>query len=597
METQTNATQSPRATRRLRHRCNRVNNDKSDNPSAVAGRRAVLLSRSRPTAGRRAPLIAVIVLVGLLLSAGSAWTAWRLDRGNERHLLQLQTRQAASLVQSAIGVIQSQLQTVATVATVTGGDGAEFTRFMAGDVGAGRPFDAAALWRIDGSQPTLVGSIGIAPALQQNSAAARAFITLATSTPTFAVASLTAGDGKRIGYALADHVSHRFAVYAERTIPASRRVPIESGSAFADLHFATYLGTATTDAALQTTDMPDNRLPLTGTTAREVIGFGNTSLTLVTSPAGHLGGGLGVRLPWIFLLGGCALTAAAALVAGQLVSRRGKAEADSATISTLYAELDGLYGEQRSIAETLQNALLPQRNPTADNLEVATRYVAGARGVEIGGDWYSLIIVDEAHFGFVVGDVSGRGVDAAALMARIRFTLRAYLVEGHPPDKALELCARQVDITADGHIVTALVGLGELATGRITLANAGHLSPLLLHAGRAEYLPTHVGLPLGVTASTYRTTTVMVPPGAVLLAFTDGLVERRGEDLGVGLGRLAQAAAPAGPVDELLTNVLAAMNDETSEDDVAILAFRWQPVGSPGQPLDTDDQGSLAPSV
>ena len=144
----------------------------------------------------------------------------------------------------------------------------------------------------------------------------------------------------------------------------------------------------------------------------------------------------------------------------------------------LYEQLGGLYGEQRTIAETLQQALLPRTNPSIPNLEIATRYVAGTVGVDIGGDWYSTLPIDDAHFAFVIGDVSGRGIDAASIMARLRFTIRAYLLEGHAPDTVLEMCSHQLDIEYDGHFATVLVGVGDLETRRVVLANAGHPRPI-----------------------------------------------------------------------------------------------------------------------
>jgi serine phosphatase RsbU (regulator of sigma subunit) len=121
-----------------------------------------------------------------------------------------------------------------------------------------------------------------------------------------------------------------------------------------------------------------------------------------------------------------------------------------------------------------------------------------------------------------------------------------------------------------------LIGVGDLETREVTLANAGHLPPLIIAGGAAEYFPTDVGVPLGVTPSTYATRTVCMPPGSTLLCFTDGLVERRGESIDVGLQRLAAAASPPrSSADALLTHILADLNSSGSEDDVALLAFRW----------------------
>lgn len=527
---------------------------------------------------RRTParLVAGIALTGALLTAAASWAAWRTNRGNEHRLLVLQTRQAASVISSAIIGIVGPLQTALQTARATDGDPAAFRAYVNDHVGPNALFVSAALWRTDGAAPVPLVSVGGAPELAPGSAAARAFVSRATRSTSFVVTSITTGPLPRIGYALAVPTDHRFAVYAERAIPANRRVAVERGSAFADLHFATYLGPTTRTSAMQTADVALDQLPLRGNTVRETIPFGDTVLTLVAAPVRPLGGGLGTNLPWILIVGGVAVTVAAMVVAAQLARQRRSAERDTATIAGLYGELDGLYGEQRTISETLQHALLPRSNPTIPHLEIASRYVAGAHGVDIGGDWYSVIRLDGDRFGFVVGDVSGRGVDAAALMARIRFTLRAYLVEGHDPREALELCSRQVDVDADGHIVTVLVGTGELSTRRVTLANAGHPSPLLVSAGEARYAVTAAGPPLGVRGGTYPLTTLDMPAGSMLIAFTDGLIERRTENLDTGLRRLADVAAPAtGPVDAVLTGLLSSLCSDGSEDDVAILAFRW----------------------
>ena len=520
-----------------------------------------------------------IIVVGLVVTATISWAAWRIDHNSEHRLLVVQTRQAANVVSSAIVAIEDPLQNGLDVAAATGGDPQQFSRYLATSVAGGGLFSSASLWRT--GDPTPIATAGGAPSLAPTSAAAQAFVALAAQRVSLVVTALPSPGSTRIGYALASRPDPGYVVYAERVIPANRRVPAEDNSAFADLHFATYLGPTTNLAALQTTDLALNRLPLSGDTVRMSIPFGDTSLTLVTSPIGHLGGALSAELPWILLIGGLGLTIVAALVAGQLELRRTKAESDAQTITTLYGRLDDLYREQRTIAETLQRALIPQTNPALPGVTVASRYVAGARGVDVGGDWFSLIRIDEAHFGFVVGDVSGRGVEAAALMARIRFTLRAYLVEGHPPDEVLRMCAEQVDIATDRHFATVLVGIAELTSRRVVLANAGHLSPLLVSAAGSAFVDTAVGLPLGVRRdehrpSRYPLTTIDMPAGSMLLAFTDGLVERRNEDLDDGLRRLAGLAASSpDDVEAALTYLLAALVEDGCDDDVASLAFRW----------------------
>jgi serine phosphatase RsbU (regulator of sigma subunit) len=239
--------------------------------------------------------------------------------------------------------------------------------------------------------------------------------------------------------------------------------------------------------------------------------------------------------------------------------------------------VEALYGQQRELSERLQRALLPRSSPTIPNLEVAADYVAGARGVDIGGDWYSIIGLEGDRFGFVVGDVSGRGIDAVATMARARFTIRAYLLDGHSPAEVLARCSRQFDIGEDGHLTTAVVGVGNWRTGEVTIANAGHPTPLLVTATGADFVRTCPGWPLGAGATVYESTTLTMAPGSTLFCFTDGLVERRDEDIDSGMRRLVRTVheASATSTEELVRGTVDGLQTEDASDDVAVLAMRW----------------------
>jgi serine phosphatase RsbU (regulator of sigma subunit) len=518
----------------------------------------------------------IVALIGVLITGGVAWTALTLNRQNEHRLLVVQTRQAAEVLSSTILSIRDPLQTALQVESVTGGSAQQFNQFADAYVGPGRLFVSAVLWNADRGSRSPIQVVGQKPLLNPDSPQSLALVHKALDSTTFVVTSVRADGVQRIGYAIANPKEPSMVVYAERAIPANRQVPVESESAFSDLNFATYLGPGIALSDLTTTDLPIGQLPIGGNSVHTSIPFGNSSVTLVTAPRGHLGGTLGGALPWIFLVGGLVLAAASAVVTYQLVRRRRSALRDAHTIAGLYKRLDVLYGEQRSIAETLQHALLPQRIPSVPNLEIASRYLAGADGVEIGGDWYSLIEIDQHHFAFAVGDVSGKGVDAAAIMARLRFTIRAYLTEGHAPDVVLEMCSRQLSVNRDGHLSTVLVGIGDVDSGVITMANAGHMDPLILSGSGAEFAHTPVGLPLGVVPAAYTPTTVRLASGSTLVAYTDGLVERRGEIIDIGMERLARTAAGSSPtLDDLLTVLISTLGSDGPDDDVAILAFRW----------------------
>jgi serine phosphatase RsbU (regulator of sigma subunit) len=525
----------------------------------------------------------VVVLVGLIVTLSVSWTAWTLNRHNEHRLLEVQTRQAAAVLSATILSLEDPLTTAVQVESATGGSIPEFTDFASTYVGTGRSFASAVLWKLDGASWQPVSVVGSIPLLNPSSPKARALVAKAAKSSMFVVTPVPVTNPRRIGYAVAAPKNPDLVLYVERAIPVKREVPVENGDAFSDLNFATYLGPTTSTEALATTDL--SQLPITGNAERVSIPFGDSSVTLVAAPRGPLGGNLGGALPWVFLIGGTLLTAGATFVAYQLVRRRRSAERDAETIATLYQQLDGLYDEQRSISETLQRALLPQRNPDVPNLEIGSRYLAGTEGVEIGGDWFSLIDIDERHFAFAVGDVSGKGVGAAAIMARLRFTIRAYLIEGHPPDVVLEMCSRQLSVNRDGHMATVLIGVGDTESGAVTLANAGHLNPLQVSEGAATFIQTDVGMPLGVSPSRYTTTTVHLASGSALVAFTDGLVERRRENIDIGLERLAHAATEqVHSVEDLLARLTDTLGPAGSDDDVAVLAFRWT------RPKKTTDQ-------
>jgi serine phosphatase RsbU (regulator of sigma subunit) len=540
---------------------------------AKAQRDAGTSAAARPQGWSPTEITLLVVIVGLALSLVTAWVAWSSDQRNERNLLEVQTQQAAAVLGGQILAIHEPLETSLRVEQATDGDTAQFRRVMGRAVGGGLVFVHASLWDTAGGQPRQIAQIGTAPVMAAT--VRQQFVARAASTDTFLVTSADA-DYNPISYAIGDPEDPRWVVYAERAIPADRIAPVQRTAPFTGLWFATYIGDGTDPATLVTTNVPADDLPLTGTTSTVGIPFGDTTLTFVAAAKDHLGGDLGWQLPWIFLATGVALTLITAFAAANLVRSRRRAEADRRTITELYERLDVLYAEQRSIAQTLQRALLPAFNPRIPGLDIASRYVAGAAGVDIGGDWYSVIRRGPSEVCFVVGDVSGRGIGAAAVMARLRFTIRAYLAEGHSPGTALALCSQQFDIVEDGHMATVVAGVADLETRTITLASAGHFAPLVVSSGDSTYLAIAPGPPLGVASTVYEETTATLPEGATLVAFTDGLVERRGESIDDGLARLADAALVDVPTtEELLDHVVQQLTDDRSEDDTALLAIRW----------------------
>lgn len=248
------------------------------------------------------------------------------------------------------------------------------------------------------------------------------------------------------------------------------------------------------------------------------------------------------------------------------------------------SDLERRLQDERRGAEQLQRALLPEAVHPPDGLEVAVRYLpGGGPGVSVGGDWYDLIPLDEGRVAVVVGDVGGRGVEAARIMAQLRSALRAYVLQDLRPAAALEelsrLCFRLdlVDMTTVG------VGIVDRRAGTLTYAGAGHHAPLLRHRdGDAIVLAVHRGPPIGVPAARYVDDVIALPPCSTLVLCTDGLIERRDQPLDGMLDRL-RLAIESGPdepealADHLLSTMLGG---RSPEDDVALLVCRTDPVAA-----------------
>ncbi|WP_435748126.1 SpoIIE family protein phosphatase [Nocardioides sp. SYSU DS0663] len=232
--------------------------------------------------------------------------------------------------------------------------------------------------------------------------------------------------------------------------------------------------------------------------------------------------------------------------------------------------------QERRIAHDLQESLLPRTDPHVPALDVATYYRAGVVGTEVGGDWYDVIDLGAGRTAVVIGDVMGRGVRAAAVMGQLRAATRAFAKLDLPCTDVLEQLDPLVHDLAGDQIVTCVYAVVDAADLHLTYANAGHLPPLLARAGGAVEPLEAVGPPLGAGFYGQEATTVSLHADDVLLLYTDGLVERRGEDLQEGIGRLVATLARFAdrPVAELLDKVVAGSHAEEVDDDVALVAAR-----------------------
>ena len=241
--------------------------------------------------------------------------------------------------------------------------------------------------------------------------------------------------------------------------------------------------------------------------------------------------------------------------------------------------------EQRSVTEIMQRALLPDELPTLPGVRFSAKYLPGGTGVGIGGDWYDVFQLPSGRLGFVIGDVVGRGVLAASVMAEIRASLRAYLVEGHPLPEVMQLLNEL--LVSMGRHRSATVAILELdfESGSLEAVSAGHLPALIVAPdGEASFLEPFQGLPLGVRrGGDYRSRSHRFETGSVLVLYTDGLVERRGEPIDAGLDRLRAAARRAARNEDasFADRIYRELVEDGGalEDDVALLAIESLTLG------------------
>jgi GAF domain-containing protein/anti-sigma regulatory factor (Ser/Thr protein kinase) len=242
-----------------------------------------------------------------------------------------------------------------------------------------------------------------------------------------------------------------------------------------------------------------------------------------------------------------------------------------------------LYEREHAVAATLQRSLLPTELPDVPGTAIATRYIPAVAEVEVGGDWYDVIPLASGRVGLAMGDVVSRGVRAASVMGQLRNALRAYALDGHPPPLVLERLHTMLRTLERREMATlAYMVLDPIALS-FTLASAGHPPPLVLSPeGRVCLIEEGRGPPLGAVAdAVYKEASGVLAPGATVLLYTDGLVERRDMWLDEGMERLvveSEAAAGAAP-DALLERLLGALVPEGgARDDVAALALQLTPV-------------------
>ncbi|MEU5596312.1 SpoIIE family protein phosphatase [Streptomyces sp. NPDC020298] len=259
--------------------------------------------------------------------------------------------------------------------------------------------------------------------------------------------------------------------------------------------------------------------------------------------------------------------------------------AQLATHSALGIDKAVLYGREAYIADELQRTMLPETLPRPTGVRLASRYLPAAETARVGGDWYDAIPLPGSRVALVVGDVMGHSMTSAAIMGQLRTTAQTLAGLDLPPQEVLHHLDEQAQRLGTDRMATCLYAVYDPVSHRITIANAGHPPPVLLHlGGRAEVLRVPPGAPIGVGGVDFEAVELDAPAGGTLLLYTDGLVESRLRDVWTGIEQLREKLAATAqltgpdhppPLEALCDEVLDMLGPGDRDDDIALLAARF----------------------
>jgi anti-anti-sigma factor len=256
-----------------------------------------------------------------------------------------------------------------------------------------------------------------------------------------------------------------------------------------------------------------------------------------------------------------------------------------------------LYEAHRDVAATLQRSLLPDRLPRLARVALASRYVSAAAETQAGGDWYEAVEPGAGRLVLGVGDVVGRGTEAAAVMGQLRSAMRAYALAGLSPAAILSELSRFAEGVAGAEVATTACVAIDVAAERIAFATAGHPPPLVVFPnGRTAFLAGAHGPALGLGRTEFAEGELAITPGSAVVLYTDGLVERRREPLDRSLQRMARLASPLGTAEPgaLCDALLHGLIEPSGADDVALLVANLRAFVAPMELRLGDDDGRLA---
>ncbi|WP_405486735.1 SpoIIE family protein phosphatase [Streptomyces sp. NBC_00096] len=235
-----------------------------------------------------------------------------------------------------------------------------------------------------------------------------------------------------------------------------------------------------------------------------------------------------------------------------------------------------LYHREHETAVILQRSMLPQHVTPPPGITVSHRYLPASDVNEIGGDWYDVLPLAGGKAALLIGDVMGHGIAAAAVMGRLSASVRALARLDLPPVRLLHQLEAVLGDLTEPMLATFLYIVCDPATGHCTVTRAGHPPPaLVLPDGTVRLVDTPPGVPLGVGGVAFTPTEIDVPPGSLLVLYTDGLIEARGYDLDERLAELTRHLAdPHRQLDHLCDSLITHLVPAAADDDVALLVAR-----------------------
>ncbi len=264
-----------------------------------------------------------------------------------------------------------------------------------------------------------------------------------------------------------------------------------------------------------------------------------------------------------------AFTAADVALAEELVAR--------AAISIDNARL---YRRERETALTLQRSLLPQEIHRTLGLEIAYRYLPSSVASEVGGDWFDVVPLSCGRVALVVGDVMGHGMRAAATMGQLRTVARTLATLEMQPDQVLTRLDETASGIGDGQFATCVCAVYDPVDRSCVIACAGHLPPVVVAPdGTARPVDTPPGVPLGVGGVEFESVEITLPEGGLLALYTDGLIERRDQDIDEGLHKLCETLAGGGrSLEQTCDDVISTLVTDGAEDDIAVIMAQVLPM-------------------